>query len=138
MFKKLAQSHKEIKFVHIDIDEASDCMENELKDVKFVPMFFVFQHGKKIDTFQGTKIENLNAAVEKLLKVETSKEEKKENDKKEEKLGSEKPNEDVTSRIESLKLNEKRDIKILEAQEKESDKKLKRIYSLIFKVITKI
>lgn len=68
VFKELAKSNKNIKFVRVDIDEASETMPNELQGISGVPTFRFFFDGKQIDTFSGANLNRLRENVDKLKK----------------------------------------------------------------------
>lgn len=72
VFKNLAEAHTNIKFVHVDIDAARESMENELKEVRHFPTFFIYRDGRKIDSFTGAFTKKLTSAVESLSSTPSS------------------------------------------------------------------
>lgn len=53
LFEGHAKNHPNIKFVHVDIDEVMDTMEDELSDVSAVPTFKLYKDGKCVKRFSG-------------------------------------------------------------------------------------
>lgn len=68
VFKDLAKENPSVKFIHIDVDDASDSMPNELADVSGVPHFELFHNGTKISQFAGANLNKIRESV-KLLKT---------------------------------------------------------------------
>ncbi len=69
MFKQLAKDNKNIKFIHIDIDEAGETMPNELSSINSVPTFKFYFDGKQIDTFSGANLTRIRDNVDKLKQM---------------------------------------------------------------------
>ena len=85
IFKELAKLNPGIKFIHIDIDDASESMPSELSGIRGVPTFRCYKGGKMVGTFSGANTAKLGEFVDLLnKKEEEKKEEKKEEEKKEE------------------------------------------------------
>ena len=76
VFKELAKENPTVKFIHVDVDEASDSMSNELENVSGVPHFELFHNGVRISQFSGANMNKIKESV-KLLKskLELTKEE---------------------------------------------------------------
>lgn len=68
IFKSLAESHPNIKFIHVDIDDAQSEMSAELARIKAVPTFHVYVDGQSIETFAGDDDRRLSEMVDKLDK----------------------------------------------------------------------
>ena len=85
IFKELANINTGIKFIHIDIDEASESMPNELQGIRGVPTFKCYKSGKMVGTFSGANTVKLGEYVDLLNKKVEEKEDEKEEKKDEKK-----------------------------------------------------
>lgn len=118
VFKDLAKENPNIKFIHIDIDEAAETMANELSNVTGVPHFELYHNGEKLSQFAGANLVRIKESVETLKlkleppkvqenKVEEKKEEKKEEEAKAEQKKEEEKKEEATKEEEVKKEEEK-------------------------------
>ncbi|XP_043916977.1 thioredoxin-like isoform X2 [Protopterus annectens] len=64
-FEELSQQYPNIKFVKVDVDEASDVAAD--CGVTAMPTFHFYKNGKKVKDFCGANKEMLQKAVEELL-----------------------------------------------------------------------
>lgn len=63
VFKDLAKSNKNIKFVHVDVDNARETMANELVHISTLPTFQIYKDGKMIQTFSEANPTKLKNAI---------------------------------------------------------------------------
>jgi thiol-disulfide isomerase/thioredoxin len=68
VFKELAQNNKKIKFLHIDIDHASETegLSDVVNKIRSVPTFHFYRDGKIIDVLSGGNIAQLKSKVDSL------------------------------------------------------------------------
>ncbi|CAF0931097.1 unnamed protein product [Brachionus calyciflorus] len=62
-FKDLAKENPNVNFIHIDVDEASETMPNELSHVSGVPHFELYHNGEKISQFAGANLDRIKEGV---------------------------------------------------------------------------
>ena len=76
-YEQLAKDNPNIRFVHIDIDEAREDMPTELSEINCVPTFWFYKNGERVHKFSGGNLVALNEGVAMILgKTEDKKEEK--------------------------------------------------------------
>lgn len=60
-FAKLAEENKDVVFLKVDVDDASDVSEH--CEIKCMPTFHFYKNGQKVDEFSGANEETLKAKV---------------------------------------------------------------------------
>lgn len=83
----MAQNNKKIKFLHIDIDHASETegLSDVVNKIRSVPTFHFYRDGKIIDVLSGGNIAQLKSKVDSLSLLVASQQQNEENNKKFEK-----------------------------------------------------
>ncbi|CAF1017923.1 unnamed protein product [Brachionus calyciflorus] len=113
VFKNLAKENPSIKFIHIDVDDAAESMEEELEAVSGVPHFELYHNGEKISQFAGANLGKIKESVETLKsKLEASKpveEEEKKEESKEEVITNVEKEEDKNEPKEDVQTGEQKD-----------------------------
>ncbi|MBN3278671.1 THIO protein, partial [Polyodon spathula] len=64
VFEKLAENHKDVVFLKVDVDDAQDVAE--MCKISSMPTFQFFKNGQKIDEFSGA---NEDILKEKLMQL---------------------------------------------------------------------
>lgn len=80
----MAQNNKKIKFLHIDIDHASETegLSDVVNKIRSVPTFHFYRDGKIIDVLSGGNIAQLKSKVDNLSLLVASQQQNEENNKK--------------------------------------------------------
>uniref|UniRef100_A0A8C6UAS8 Thioredoxin n=1 Tax=Neogobius melanostomus TaxID=47308 RepID=A0A8C6UAS8_9GOBI len=64
VFEKMADENKDVVFLKVDVDEASDVSEK--CGISSMPTFQFYKNGEKLEQFSGASEEKLRATVAKL------------------------------------------------------------------------
>ncbi|XP_072314756.1 thioredoxin-like [Eucyclogobius newberryi] len=60
-FERLAEEHKDVVFLKVDVDEAEEIAQ--ACGIRSMPTFHFYKHGKKVFEFSGASVEKLTSTL---------------------------------------------------------------------------